>query len=278
MPLDFSYSHYEGRNFNRPDLNLLRANFNSSNLTGSGFDRRRLNGNFRIVNLDYADFRNVVAPWSSFHYATIKGADFENSHLYGADFTSADLSHSLFEYSNLEHVMFLRTDLTSVAFNHANLEYASFMGTNLTNVDFTNANLQHVNFSRTDLTDVIFTGANLNGAILLDAVGLDRAIGLNTNGAILTEEEYENYQELVDEEFVNESETWRLRRNNDTSPLIPDIVEGSDENDEGAPSRFTRLNGGYKQKKQRHTRTRNKSGKRGRKKIKKNRKTKKYKK
>lgn len=156
--MEFIGDDFSGLNFTGRNLDLRNASFLSSSITGS---------NFEGTNLSDGNFRDAIGSW--------------------ADFGSTNLSNTHFESSTLEGTQFSRANATDAHFEDAILKSASFYEARVMGANFEGADLTGASFNYADVAGANFTGANLTNTDFRNTVNLDRAIGLNLAGAILTE-------------------------------------------------------------------------------------------
>jgi len=104
-----------------------RADFRSSNLTGSSFASAQLRN---------AIFLDSVLSQVDFSWADLSGADFRESRAMRADFTSATMENVNMRFSNMQNARFVRTriigsDLTKAVLQGANFNHAKLKDINL---------------------------------------------------------------------------------------------------------------------------------------------------
>jgi len=158
-------------------INLSKVNLNGVNLNGvnlNGADLRR--ADLRRADLKRADLKRADLRGADLRGTDLRGADLRGAHLSDADLSDADLSGANLEEAHLRRVDLRGTDLRGADLKKADLRGADLRGADLRRIDLRETDLSGANLSEANLRRVYLKRTDLSGA-----VGLNTAIGLESN-------------------------------------------------------------------------------------------------
>ncbi len=185
--------------------NLVRRNFNNTNLSGAVFTKTDLTGaTFKGGNLTGAVFDDVNLAMATFKDANLTGAVFDSVDANRAAFRGANLTGAKFQDTDMVIASFRGANLTGAKFHEVNMIGSNFEGAILFKTEIMSSDVIDGNFRRTDLTNVtieygVWTEVNLSGCKITNCsiIGV-KFTDSNFSGATMDNELLVNKMDLVD--------------------------------------------------------------------------------
>jgi len=199
MPLDLTSKRLSGLNLQNIDFraaNLRWARLNNADLRGANLRNAILDSAWLIdANLEGSDLRGASLASTQMQRANLQNADLsgarivanlERADLRGADLSNANMSADMKNQSmglmrtivrmakldgaDLRNSDAMRMDAEFASMRKVMLDNANFRGVELTGADLTGASVAGLDLS----------GSDVSGAYLVDLVGKDGIVGLDT--------------------------------------------------------------------------------------------------
>lgn len=134
---------------------LLKCEVRDGDFTGADFTRT---GSLGGTVYDGSVLRDLVAPGSGWHAASLAGVDLHAARLDGSDLSKANLAGARLTRASLRRAVLLETNLAG-----ADAAAATFLEAQLRRVDLSGGSLRHANLYRANIDAAALAGCDLTG-------------------------------------------------------------------------------------------------------------------